>query len=136
MATFGYGEKEEEMYLKALELAEQGNATLLFHFEKNKTVLYKILTSHKLKINMNDVTVEKLEEFKNHVEENGEVSLYCIDEVNLSFEEIKAVIERNKKQREITDVVFDRLDKEKKSSVKGLCTRLGIKLHYFGDIWD
>ncbi|WP_141500981.1 DnaB-like helicase C-terminal domain-containing protein [Paenibacillus luteus] len=111
---YGYGGKEETLYLKALELAQSGSATLLFSFESDKSKLLKILTSYATKTpiikleNGSEEYKAKLQEFQSSLDEVVPLS-YC-DAASMDIKEIEDHISRAVKDRELKHVVLDRVD--------------------------
>ncbi|MFF2531411.1 hypothetical protein ACFVS2_21125 [Brevibacillus sp. NPDC058079] len=128
MTTYGYGGTEEALYLKAYELAKSGKATLLFSFESDKTKLYKILASHILQIPIKDVTLEKITELKEKILSEGDLPFTFVDVASMPLDEISETIGRNKANKNITEVVFDRIDDQ--LAIDNIAKKLGINAHY------
>ncbi|MEJ9237159.1 DnaB-like helicase C-terminal domain-containing protein [Bacillus cereus] len=132
MNKYGYGGPEEALYLQAYNLAESGHPTLLFSFESARIKLMKILMSHKLEINIDELdlsdnnTVSKFEKIMKELP----AQLKYVDEVNLSAKEICNEISKNKTAYKITHVVFDRLNSKDINAIEQFASNLGIKIKY------
>ncbi|PFG03024.1 hypothetical protein [Bacillus sp. es.036] len=128
MAKYGYGGKEELLYLKAYNLAKEGYSTLLFSFESAPIKLLPVLASHVLEVDIEEVK-NPSEEIKNRMkQELTKVPLTYVDETSLSLEEIEKLIIKNKKEKNVTHVVFDRVDE--KNKIDQLANKLGVKAYY------
>lgn len=128
MTSYGFGGKEEEVYLKAFRLAEAGKPTLLFCFESETSKLYKILASHILEIDVKDVTASQLSKLKEQLEIKGDIPLSFIDTASMPFEDIIEVIRRSKLNKGTTDVVFDRVDDL--NAISSITSKLDVTVHY------
>jgi DnaB-like helicase C terminal domain len=127
---YGYGGKEETLYLQAYNLAKEGHPTLLFSFESDKTKLYKIFISHLLKIEIENLNYSSDEIFNQIKEAQSlfNVPLSFLDESSLPLEEIGKLIQNNKVKKGITHVVLDRVDDT--SKINQLALKLGVQVFY------
>jgi GMP synthase PP-ATPase subunit len=128
MAKYGYGGKEESLYLKAFNFAKQGHPTLLFSFESATSKLIHILASHVLKIDIEEIKNPSEEIKKKMQNELSNIPLTYVDESSLSLKELEKIIIREKKQKNVTHVVFDRIDDENK--INNLADKLGVQVYY------
>jgi hypothetical protein len=111
MTKYGYGGREEDIYLKAFESAKQGNPTLVFNFEKENFMFYRIIASHVLKIEAfrfeheEGLLNEKLTEHASKFE----VPIILVDQTSMSIEEIREMINKHVTINKITHVFLDRV---------------------------
>lgn len=132
MVKYGYGGSEEALYLQAYDLAESGHPTLLFSFESARIKLLKILMSHKLKIEIDDLhqtDAALVEKFTQH-SENPSAPFRYIDAANLSLKDIGDIISQNKASHKITHVVFDRVNPQDSDVINQLGLKLNVIIKY------
>lgn len=132
MVKYGYGGSEEALYLQAYDLAESGHPTLLFSFESATIKLVKILMSHKLKIEIDDLdlTDDALVDRFTQRTEALQAPFRYVDEVSLSLQEISDIISKNKASHKITHVVFDRVNPQDSNAINQLGLKLNVIIKY------
>jgi len=130
MKEYGYGRREEALYVEAFLTAKEGKPTLVFNFEKENFMFYRIVASYLLEIEMfrfeheDGLLKEKLTEYMGE----SKLPIILVDKVSMTTEEICDLIQQQVTVNNITHVFLDRVSNT--FEIDKIALKHGIKIKY------